>query len=305
MGVTQANASDDRTVKVDRAPALSSRYVLSPEQVAAFESAGHIKLQGVLTGDEIDAYRPYFKDIVERNSQSPNQERMAPGADRNCLSVNDLWTQHPAARAFVTCRRFGRIAADLLGVEAVRLFRDQSFFKGPGGANTPWHQDAYFVPLDQEKVLALWIPLSRITRDLGPLDYVTGSHRVGYLGTSTLDDRSMDRFAERLIRRGFEIHNYSTLETGDLVAHSGWTLHSSRSNTSSTWREVIVIWFFADGARMTHDPPLARNAGTQGDFACQIRKQNCEILLPGVKCGELAQGPMVPLVYSRSREADF
>ena len=48
-------------------------------------------------------------------------------------------------------------------VEAVRLFRDQSYFKGPDGANTPWHQDAYFMPLDSEKILTMWIPLTDIT----------------------------------------------------------------------------------------------------------------------------------------------
>jgi ectoine hydroxylase-related dioxygenase (phytanoyl-CoA dioxygenase family) len=186
-----------------------------------------------------------------------------------------------------------------MGVDAVRLFRDQSYFKGPGGANTPWHQDAYFMPLDTDKILTMWIPLTDIDPELAPMSYVTGSHTAGYISPSNGDDASMDAFEHEMKTAGFEIFNYKTLSAGDVAVHSAWTMHSSRSNTSSQLREAIVVVFFADGARLVADPPLTREAPPQEFFARLIRKQNRETSLPGLKPGDLAAGEMTPLVFSR------
>jgi ectoine hydroxylase-related dioxygenase (phytanoyl-CoA dioxygenase family) len=285
-------------------PPLSSSYGLTPEQIAGAAQDGHVKLAQVFSGSEIAAYRPHLKRVVaEHQAQSHAMEQKVAGTGKNWMFVDNLWRLAPAARAFVLSPRLGRIAAQILGVDAVRLFRDQSYFKGPGGANTPWHQDAYFMPLDTEKILTMWIPLTDITPDLAPMDYVTGSHRTGYLGTSNGDDANMDRFASDLAAKGLQTFNYGTLQAGDVAVHSAWTLHSSRRNTSPLMREAVVIVYFADGARMTQDPALSRGAPGQEYYAKIIRRQNRETSLPGVRPGELAQGPMVPVVYDRAWDA--
>lgn len=47
---------------------------------------------------------------------------------------------------FVTGKRLARIAAELLEVEGVRLYHDQSLYKEPGGGITPAHADQYYWP---------------------------------------------------------------------------------------------------------------------------------------------------------------
>jgi ectoine hydroxylase-related dioxygenase (phytanoyl-CoA dioxygenase family) len=281
-------------------PDLAGTYELAGEQAAAFARDGHLKLAGVFTAAEIEAYRAHLKRVVEEHSQESHaMERKVAGAGKNWKFVNNLWTLDAAARQFVLSPRLGRLAADLLGVDAVRLFRDQSYFKGPGGANTPWHQDAYFMPLDTDKILTLWIPLTDITPELAPMSYVTGSHLAGYLGTSNGDDAAMDGFEAEVREKGFALHNYGTFQAGDVAAHSAWTLHSSRSNSAPLMREAMVIVYFADGARLVDESPLAAGAPPQEFYARMIRQQNRTTSLPGLKPGDLAAGPLAPLVYSR------
>ncbi len=281
-------------------PKLEANYAVSGEQVVRFDRDGHVKLPGVFSGEEVQAYRAVLKDLVmERAGDADAMERKVAGDGKNWKFVDNLWRLSDGARRFVLSPRLGRIAAELMQVDAVRLFRDQSYFKGPQGANTPWHQDAYFMPLDTRKILTMWIPLIDITPDLAPMSYVTGSNRVGYLGTSTGDDASMDRFEASLEGQGFDIFNYGEVLAGEVAAHSAWTLHSSRSNTSPRMREAIVIVYFEDGARLTIDPPLTAQAPPQEFYARMIREQNRRTSLPGLHAGDLAAGPMAPLVWRR------
>ena len=58
----------------------------------------------------------------------------------------NLWAVDDAVKQFTLAKRFAKIAADLLGVDKVRLYHDQALYKEPGGGFTPWHQDQYYWP---------------------------------------------------------------------------------------------------------------------------------------------------------------
>lgn len=278
---------------------LDSAYILTSEQISNFQRDGHLLLHGVVTLSEIAAYRPAIVNAVIHNDheQQP-MEKAVSGRSHVWKFVENLWRLDPIVQRFVLAQRFGKIAADLLGVDTVRLFRDQSYFKEPGGGNTPWHQDSYFLPLDASQTLTLWIALSDVSPEMAPMTFVTGSHRRGYLGTSTPLDQAMDEFEQSLIEKGFKLTNYGAMEAGDVSVHAGWTLHSSRMNTSDRTREALVIVYYADGARVRM-PPVPDNALPQEQFAAVIRQNNLSTSLPGLKPGDLAETDMNPIVYQR------
>lgn len=282
-------------------PDLGDHYRPSPDAIADFRRDGHVKLSAVLTPDELETYRVHIaRAVLDSPEDHHAMEQRVAGTGKKWMFVNNLWTLDHAARRFVLSRRFGRIAAELMGVDAVRLFRDQSYFKAAGGANTPWHQDAYFMPLDTQHVITFWIPLTDITLDMAPMSYVTGSHLAGYLGTSNGDDESMDRFEDRLRTDGFRLANYEAFAPGEIAVHAGMTLHASRANVSSRMRQVLVLVYFGDGARLALDPPVRRDMPPQEYFASVIRRQNRRTSLPGLEPGELAAGDMTPVVYRRA-----
>ena len=284
---------------------LRSAYDLRGDAVATLERDGHCLLRGLLTAEELSVWRSALVDAVSRHDQQTHSmEQAVGGADNGWVFVDNVWRLDEAARAFILARRFGKLAADLLGVDCVRLFRDQSYFKAPGGANTSWHQDAHFMPLDTDRIITLWVTLSDVSEDMAPLRFVSGSHRAGPLGASLPDDASMDAFENRLKAKGYAVKSYGALAAGDATFHLGWTLHSSRANTSARRREAFVIVYYADGARMAAPPVLGPDAAPVEHFAAHIRTQNARHCLPGLKPGDLAATDRNPVVFRRKTVAD-
>lgn len=289
------------TIKQVELPDLSATYSPTPEQIQQFKDQGHVFLPNVIQRQEIDGYRPQILAAMEQHQQQNHAiEKLIQGNRENWIYINNIWTLDAIAKQFILAPRFGKIAADLLGVDAIRLFRDQTYFKKPGGTSTPWHQDGYFMPLDTDKIITLWLPLVDVTPEMGPMDFVDGSHRdAKYMGTSMSDEASIQALTKSLVERGYNITNYGNFAAGDVTFHSGWTLHSALTNNSDRMREVLVIVYYADGARIAQPRSLTPNSPFQEQFAERMRQQTRESCFPGLKPGDLAVTPMNPLVYSR------
>jgi len=282
-------------------PPLEGRFAVTPERVAALRRDGHLKLDGFFTPAEIDAYRPHLARAIDEATR--DERLLAEGTvdvGRGWKYVKNVWALNGITHRFLINERIGRLAADLLGVDAVRMFRDQSYYKAPGGGCTPWHQDAPFIPIDAPEVLAIWIPLARITPEMAPMDYVTGSHRSGeFLGASGIEESDMAEYASRMRARGFAIANYGSFECGDVAVHYASTAHGSRVNRSESQREVLVGAYFPDGARVAGDVHLPAEAKDFEEHANRIRAENIARAMPGLRPGDLAAGPNLPLVYRR------
>jgi hypothetical protein len=267
--------------------------------VERFRRLGHVLVRQAATPEEMDEYGPALAAAVERHNLDRHaMERQVAGNDQGWKFVNNLWRLDHRARDLVLGRRFGRIAADLLGVDRVRLFRDQSYFKLPGAGNTAWHQDAYFMPLDGAAVVTMWLATAGVESSMAPMLFADGSHTAGYLGTSLPDDDAMDVFERSLLERGMPVTCYGAMAAGDASFHSGWTLHASRSNRGARLREAMVVVFFADGARVRL-PEVPADAAPQEHFAARIREQNLQESLPGLAPGAPAATDRTPVVFER------
>ena len=120
---------------------LDRPYPLEPEQIERFRSDGFVRLKGVFGPEELGRYGPQIERLTLERSKGkpPVAERSTYG--KAFLQVTNLWEQSDAARDFVFGKRLARIAAELLEVEGVRLYHDQSLMKEPGGGFTPAHAD--------------------------------------------------------------------------------------------------------------------------------------------------------------------
>lgn len=267
-------------------PDLSSDYPLSEEQIAAYRRDGHILLRGVCSPEEVAVYRDILTEVTYAHSREsrPLEERDTYG--KAFLQIGFLSEKDPRSRRFVLGRRFGKIAADLMGVDGVRLYHDQALYKEAHGGFTPWHQDQYYWPLDTDNTVTMWMPLVDCTVEMGPITFASGSHKQGFLGHLAISDESEEHWAEYVQEKGFPIVN-AAMKAGDVTFHSGWTLHSAPGNASETHREVMTVIYYADGVRIMQNPD---NPNRWGDLA------GCH---PGVKPGELAVSPLNPLIYHK------
>ena len=270
--------------QINNLPALETSYSLTPEQIADYQENGHILLRQVATQDEIEGYGPIIANLVKELNyhDKPVAERDTYG--KAFIQISNLWIRSEAVRRFVLAKRFAKIAADLMGVEAVRIYHDQALFKEPGGGHTPWHQDQIYWPLDTDKTITMWMPLVPISEQVGSMTFASGSHKTGYINKMVISDESHRTLSQYIEGKGFEKITYGAMASGDATFHAGWTLHSAPGNPTNSMREVMTIIYMADGT------PIAEPDSN-------ARRSDLESWLPGQKPGEIASSPLNPLVY--------
>ena len=265
-------------------PELSSDYPVAPEVVESFRRDGHVLLRAVATPAEAAAYRPVILEARNRfgPASTPLEDRDTYG--KAFLTGLNLWEHDADARRFVLARRFAKAAADLLGVDGVRVYHDQALCKEAGGGITPWHQDQHYWPLDTDNTVTMWMPLVDLTVAMGTMHFASGSHRDGYLGDMPISDDSEVRFEELIRSRGYRIARSEAMTAGDATFHYGWTLHGAPGNSTERAREVMTIIWFADGARIAEPDNFNR-------------RRDLARWMPGLGPGDLAASELNPLVY--------
>lgn len=238
---------------------------------------------------EIAAFLPLVRAAVERLNTETRPLEARDTYGKAFLQVMNLWARDEQVRHLVFARRFARIAAELMGVEGVRLYHDQALYKEPGGGKTPWHQDQYYWPLDTDKTITMWMPLVDVSAEMGTMVFASGSQRHGYLGKLPISDESEEVLTRFIAERGYELSSAGTMAASDATFHSGWILHGAPGNQSARAREVMTIIYFADGARITE--PVNPN-----------QERDMTRWLPGLKPGDLAASSLNPLLYTSTEE---
>ena len=274
-------------IEIEKFSSLDSDYALTQEQTRQYQKDGHILLREVLSSEEVSAYRTVISDAVARLTTETCALDKRDTYGKAFLQVGNLSERagEDAAR-FTMARRFAKIAADLMGVDGVRLYHDQALYKEVGGGHTPWHQDHFYWPLDTDQTITLWMPLVDASTSMGTMRFASGSHREGYLGNLPISDKSEETFQKFVAEQGYEITESGDMAAGDATFHSGWTLHGAPGNLTGPTREVMTIIYFADGARVSEPVNESQEYDRQSS-------------LGGVAPGELAANVMNPLLYTR------
>jgi ectoine hydroxylase-related dioxygenase (phytanoyl-CoA dioxygenase family) len=248
-----------------------------------FRQDGHTLTRQLITEPELKLYRPAILNAVSRLNTEKRRMEERDTYGKAFLQIMNLWEFDEAVRPFVLARRFGAVAAQLMGVGRVRLYHDQALFKEPGGGATPWHQDQYYWPLDTGNMITMWMPLVDVTVEMGMLTFATGSHKEGLVRNVSISDASEVALNDLVREKGFEISRPDFLRAGDATWHYGLTLHRAPGNDSEIMREVMTVIYFADGARVTHPQSEHQEADRQR-------------WLGGIEPGELADGPLNPVI---------
>ncbi len=259
---------------------------LDPAAIADFQRDGHVCIDALASATEVAAYRPHIDRAAEqlRYDRRPLAERETYG--RAFIQSMNLWRRDAAVAHFTLSRRFARVAAELMGVNGVRLYHDQALYKEPGGGFTPWHQDQTYWPLATTHTITMWMPLVDIPPQVGSMRFVSGSQRFGDLGMAGIGDDSQAYFEALIKARGFAVHTHGALRAGDATFHAGWTVHGAAGNPSTTLRSVMTVIYFADRTRIATPANDAQRA-------------DLKVWLADLAPGALAEGSKNPLLWRR------
>ena len=260
--------------------------VLDTEITDRFRRDGYVRTDGLLELSEVER----FGSAVDRAVAARTAGDDRPLAERTVYEQSfvqcmRLWETDPEVRPLTFHPTLARAAADLLGVDRVRLWQDQALYKEPGGRVTDPHQDAPFWPIGDAPLVTAWIPLAPSVEANGAMAYVPGSHRLGRLPTVDLTDpdRANDILAEpALAGRRPEVVE---APVGSVVWHHGFTVHGAGPNSTRSTRRAFTIVYLADGHRRAKPWP------------------NFPLDRAGVEVGDLMQGAGLPLAWPRPDRA--
>ena len=231
-------------------PDLSDYISVSQQQIEEFRKNGHTLIHNILSPEEIKAYRPVILAAAEHKNTEKRKLEDRDTYGKAFLQIMNLWVNDEQVKKFILAKRFAKVAADLLGVENVRIYHDQALFKEAGGGPTPWHQDQYYWPVDTTNTVTMWMPLVDINEGMGMLTFASGSHKLGNVFDFEISDESEQEFDKYVKDHAFAISRPAQMEAGDATWHYGFTIHSAPGNESQKMREVMTIIYLADGAKV-------------------------------------------------------
>ncbi|HVS91180.1 MAG TPA: phytanoyl-CoA dioxygenase family protein [Mucilaginibacter sp.] len=238
-------------IQVSNLPKLNDQKKTPEENIREFQEKGHTLIRNILSAEEIAAYEPVIVEAAERYNTEKRKMQDRDTYGKAFLQIMNLWRVDEGVKQFVMAKRLGKIAADLMGVENVRIYHDQALFKEPGGGPTPWHQDQYYWPIDTNNTITMWMPLVDIDVDMGMLTFASNSFDKGSIFDYEISDESESAFDDYVKKNKFPITRAQTMKAGDATFHRGFTIHNAPGNNSDRMREVMTIIYMADGARVS------------------------------------------------------
>ena len=265
---------------------LDTPYALSAAQIAQFRRDGFIKLKHVHSPETLSHYGAEITRLtIELNTQQvPLEERST--YDKAFLQVMNLWEHSAVVTEFVMGQRLARIAAELMEVDGVRLYHDQSLYKEPGGGITPAHADQYYWPLASDRTITAWVPLQAVPNDMGPLGFYAGSQSVEFGRDLGISDESEEKISANMAKHGFAFDS-GPFELGEISFHLGWTFHKAGANRSDRPRSVMTVIYMDAAMRLV--PALNPVQANDRDQWC-----------PGACEGEVIATRKNPVVWQRA-----
>lgn len=266
-------------------------YSLSEAQIEAFRRDGYVRLGNVFSEQELEAWdRAISARVLERSNVASIDWQERSTYQKAFIQVMNLWRDHETIRRLVFDPRLARIAAELMGVDGVRLYHDQALYKEPArghaGGHTPWHADQYYWPLDTPDTVTAWIPLQAVPAEMGPLAFAVGSQRFEAGRDLSISDQSEAELSQAMTEAGFEIDD-RPFELGEVSFHSGWTFHRAGPNRSASTRKVMTVIYMDVAARVKQP----ENENQQLDWQTWI---------PGVAVGGVAASPLNPVLFEKA-----
>jgi ectoine hydroxylase-related dioxygenase (phytanoyl-CoA dioxygenase family) len=207
--------------------------------------------------DRFDAiYREEYETGIR-----PDEVNWVAGRDPDdrTRQICNGWKADNALAAQVLSERTGRLAAQLMGYDGVRILQDNCIWKPPGVKALGMHQDgAYLDYLDPAEMITCWIALDDTSAEAGTISFVPGSHRWPVSGKNRGEFHAPPDWLAPA-RRANPAGEDAELELVPVVVRAGGasfhhhnTFHGSGPNTAATThRRALISHLLPAGARFS------------------------------------------------------
>ena len=251
------------------------------DAIKHFREKGFVTIPKVLVDLEIEFYRELLKEAIKERKQSDNRQLSEKSLyEQSFIQCQNLWEDYPEIRELAFNQKITKLAADLLGVDALRIWHDQALVKEKGGRKTDIHHDQPYWPIKEHATITAWIPFDKITPNNGQLGFYPGSHKTPKRNFIDIFSGDISKEDINKITAIKDIEpEYQLLNAGDISFHHGLTFHEAKPNLSNEDRLVYTVIFFADGSTRDSD------------------RFHFSVDRPGIEPGQAIASDVTPLAY--------
>jgi phytanoyl-CoA hydroxylase len=243
------------------------KYQLNKKQVEDYQSNGFIVIEDFLSPEELEHWRKAVTTaVLERGGRKiPGKEIMIGEADginedadyfgKVFDQLLNLWQTNDQVKELMFDERLGKMAAQLAGVDGIRIWHDQALIKRPWANPTAWHLDTPFWSFSDKNAISIWVALDDATLQNGCLFFIPGSHKQTSFDKITIG-RNMDGIFEVYPQLINTPTFAAQMKAGSCSFHNGLTVHGANANMTNGFRRAMTCAYMPDGNLFNGEPNI-------------------------------------------------
>ena len=244
---------------------------LNNEQIQFYQNNGFIVIEDFLSPEELEHWRKAVTTAVEERAgiKIPGKDIKTGEADginedadyfaKVFDQLLNLWQTNEQVKKLMLDQRIGKMAAQLAGVDGIRIWHDQALIKRPWANPTAWHLDTPFWSYSDRNAISIWVALDNATLENGCLFFIPGSHKLTGFDKITIG-KNMDGI--------FEIYPglintkpvAAPMRAGSCSFHNGLTIHGANANMTNGFRRAMTCAYMPEGNRYNGEPNILPEA---------------------------------------------
>lgn len=233
------------------------RSELSLQQIEKYQQDGFLVIEDFLTSEELDFWRGALQEAVARrngNKMPDRKEVYGKGddADRSYFDnvfeqLINLWQDNEKMKQIMLDERLGSMAAQLAGVDGIRIWHDQALIKKPWANPTSWHLDTPYWSFSDRRALSIWVALDDATFENGCLYFIPGSFQQ-----TTFENPGIGKNMGAIFVTYPQLKTVNsiaaTMKAGSCSFHNGLSVHGANANMTSGYRRAMTCAYMPDGS---------------------------------------------------------
>jgi len=234
----------------------------SAGELEQFDRDGFVIVDRLIDDDTIAQLRERFEPLFAGQYATgikPDEVNWLAGRDPEdrTRQICNGWKADPEIAAQVLSARSGKLAAELMGWNGVRLGQDNCIWKPPGTKSLGMHQDgSYLDYLVPPEMVTCWIALDDTSAEAGTITYAAGSHRWPRSPEDRGEFHAPADWLEPVrsaLPPGAELQlEPIEVKAGGVAFHHHLTFHGSGPNTAEVHRRAVISHFIRE--ETTFDP---------------------------------------------------
>lgn len=212
----------------------------------SFRECGHVTIDRLVSAEQAARLASRLDAVLRGEFDTGVAPDKFPGgsaqrAGNRTLQIINIWKADRAFAELVHSPALGEIVARFAGWDGTRVAQDQVWLKPPGAGPLVFHRDTTYFEDFSSSVVTVWLALDRMDDQVGPLEYVSGSHRWGdgRRGSAKhfFDEDRHALLHDAAAREGVDTGSLDIamvrVEAGGAGIHDGRTWHGSGPNRTA------------------------------------------------------------------------